>query len=80
MSDEVFEYIKEKETSYKERWVPSAHIKNALELNFDCVPKHNKQYGAKGWLLAILARILEDHGRIEHRKRGNRAFFRSINM
>jgi len=79
MSDEVFEYIKEKEASYKDGWVPSAYIKEVLELNFVCVPKNNKQYGEKGWLLAILARILEDNGRIEHHKIGNRAFFRSIN-
>ncbi len=78
MSDEVLEYIKEIETSYKHRWVPSVDIKKALELNFDCVPKNNKQYGEKGWLLAILARILEDKGCIEHRKIDNRAFFRSI--
>ena len=79
MSDEVLEFIKEKEASYKDRWVPSVHIKKALDLNFVCVPKKNKQYGEKGWLLAILARILEDKGRIEHHKIGNRAFFRSIN-
>ena len=80
MSDEVFEYIKEKEPFYKDRWVPSVHIKEALELNLVCVPRNNKQYGEKGWLLAILARILEDEGRIEHHKIGNRAFFRSISM
>ena len=43
MSDEVFEYIREKKTSYKDGWVPAAHIKTALELNFVCVPKNNKQ-------------------------------------
>lgn len=79
MSDEVFEYIREKKTSYKDGWVPAAHIKTALELNFVCVPKNNKQYGVKGWLFAILARILEDEGRIEHYKDGNRSFFRLIN-
>ena len=79
MSDEVFECIREKETSYKDRWVPSVHLKDALDLNKVCVPKSNKQYGEKGWLFAILARILEDEGRIEHYKIGNRAFYRTIN-
>ena len=80
LAQEVLEYIKEKESSYKDRWVPSIHIKKALDLNFVCVPKNNKQYGEKGWLLAILARILEDKGQIEHNKIGNRAFFRSLSQ
>jgi hypothetical protein len=79
MSGEVFEHIKEYESFHKDGWVPSVHIKEALELNLVCVPKNNKQYGEKGWLHAILARILEDEGRIEHHKVGNRAFFRSLN-
>jgi hypothetical protein len=79
MSDEVFEYVREKKISYKDGWVPSVDIIKALELNFVCVPKKNKQYGEKGWLFAILARILEDEDRIEHRKDGNRSFFRAIN-
>lgn len=40
--------------------VPAAHIKNSLRLNFVAVPKAGKQYGEKGWLFAILARMLED--------------------
>jgi len=79
MSDELFEYIKEQKSLDKDGWVPSVQIKKALELNLVCVPKNNKQYGEKGWLLAILARILEDEGRIEHHKVGNRAFFRLLN-
>ena len=79
VSHEVLEYIKEIETSYSHRWVPSVDVKMALQLNFDCVPKNNKQFGQKGWLLAILARILEDKGLIEYHKIGNRAFLRSIN-
>ena len=77
MADELLAYIKEKETSFKDRWVPSTHIKKELDLNFVCVPKNNKQYGEKGWLLAILARILEDRGLVEHNKIDNRAYFRS---
>jgi hypothetical protein len=29
------------------------------------VPQENKQYGKKGWLFAILARILKDEGVLE---------------
>ena len=78
MSDEVNEYIKEQGPLYQDGWVPSVLIKKALELNFVCVPKDNKQYGEKGWLFAILARILEDKGRIEYRKVAERAFYRSF--
>jgi len=78
IADELFQFIKEEGPSFKDGWVPSIKIKESLELNFLCVPKHNKQYGEKGWFLAILARMLEDEERIEHRKFGNRAFFRII--
>ncbi len=77
MARELLEFIKENESSYHDRWVPSVDIKRALSLNFVCVPKNNTQYGEKGWLLAILARILEDKNLIEHKKSGNRAYFRS---
>ena len=78
MADELLCYIEEQEPYSQDRWVPSVHIKKELSLNLACVPKNNKQYGEKGWLLAILARMLEDQGRIEHQKVGNRAFFRSL--
>jgi hypothetical protein len=78
MADDLLGYIKEQELFYQDRWVPSVYIKKELNLNLVCVPKNNKQYGEKGWLLAILARMLEDQGRIEHHKVGNRAFFRSL--
>lgn len=77
MADELFEYIKDNENAYKDRWVPSIHIKKDLDLNFVCVPRNNKQYGEKGWLFAILSRILEDRELIEHLKIGNRAFSRT---
>jgi hypothetical protein len=41
------------------------------------VPREGEQYGEKGWLFAILARMLEDEGLVEYRKDGNRAFYRS---
>ena len=74
---EVLAHIKDKESQFSERWVPSVEIKSQLELNFVAVPKNNKQYGPKGWLLAIVARILEDKDLVEFKKIGSRSFYRS---
>ena len=75
---ELLEFIKESESSFEERWVPSAYIKDKLELNFISVPVENKQYGEKGWFFAIVARMLEDEKLVEYQKQGNRAFYRSV--
>ena len=75
---ELLEFIKESESSFEERWVPSAHIKDRLELNFISVPIENKQYGEKGWFFAIVARMLEDQNLVEYQKKGSRAFYRSV--
>lgn len=76
-ADEMLAFVRSSESSHQERWVPAVQIKDALELNLVAVPQQGNQYGPKGWLFAILARILEDQGRLEHRKIGSRAFFRS---
>lgn len=78
ISMEVLGFIKEEESQFIDRWVPTAHIKNSLELGFAAVPKANKQYGEKGWLFAIIARILEDQHLIEYKKSGSRAFCRTF--
>lgn len=78
ISMEVLGFIKEEESKFKDRWVPTAHIKNSLELGFVAVPKANKQYGEKGWLFAIIARMLEDQNLIEYKKSGSRAFCRIL--
>jgi hypothetical protein len=77
MAFEVFEFIRETEPSFENRWVPAVDIKNSLDLNFVAVPIENEQYGEKGWLFAILARMLEDQGVVEYQKVGNRAFYRT---
>ena len=74
---ELLQFIRESGPSFKDRWVPAADIKNALELNFVAVPRENQQYGEKGWLFAILARMLEDDALVEYKKEGSRAFYRS---
>ena len=77
LAQEVLSYIKTQEPSYMDRWVPASHVKSSLNLNFVAVPKGNIQYGAKGWLFAILARILEDNDQVEYQKVDSRAYYRS---
>lgn len=77
LANEILHQIKEMEPAFEERWVPAADVKNLLELNFVAVPRANRQYGEKGWLFAILARMLEDQGLVEYRKQGGRAYYRS---
>jgi hypothetical protein len=43
MSDELLEYIKEIETSYKHRWVPSVDIKKTLAARESCT-KHVSRF------------------------------------
>ena len=78
ISGEVLQFIREHETSFNERWVPTAQIKRDLELDFVAVPKANKQYGPKGWFFAIIARMLEDQNLIEYKKSCNKAYCRTI--
>ena len=77
MAFELLEHIRDCESSFESRWVPAAEVKNALELNFVAVPKQGEQYGEKGWLFAILARMLEDQNLVEYHKEGSRAFYRT---
>ena len=77
IANEVQNQIKESEQQYPDRWVPAAEIKNQLELNFLAVPLANKQYGTRGWMFAIIARILEDEGKVAYKKVGSRAFYRT---
>lgn len=77
LASEVYEFIQESEGEYPDRWVPAADIKNTLGLRYSVVPRSRIQYSEKGWLFAILARMLEDDGRLEYKKVGSRAFYRS---
>jgi len=77
MAFELLGYIKEAELDFDDRWVPAADIKRDLELNFIVVPKESDQQDPKGWLFAILARLLEDQGLLEYQKEGCRAFYRT---
>jgi hypothetical protein len=75
---ELLAFIKSRERMHPDRWVPAPEIKQTLDLDFPAVPKAGKQYGKKGWLFAIYARMLEDQNKLAYRKVGGRAFYRSI--
>ena len=77
IANEMLGFIKDNESNYPDKWVPAADIKRILDLNFVAVPKQNTQYGQKGWLFAILARLLEDDNQVEFKKDGARSFYRS---
>ncbi len=73
----VLEYVREHEAIHQDRWVPIVEVKESLALNFVAVPKNSKQYGEKGWLFAILARMLEDQDKLEYKKEGSRSYCRT---
>ncbi len=77
LAQEVLSYLKAQEPYHQDSWVPATHIKNSLQLNYLAVPKDNIQHGAKGWLFAILARLLEDRNQVEYKKFNGRAYYRS---
>jgi hypothetical protein len=72
----ILNFVKEREPFHQDRWVPIVEVKSALDLNFVAVPKDSKQYGEKGWLFAILARMLEDSGELEYKREGARSYCR----
>lgn len=74
---EILQFVKGHESAHNEGWVPIVAVKTTLALNFVAVPKASKQYGEKGWLFAIFARMLEDDGLLEYKKEGSRSFCRS---
>jgi hypothetical protein len=76
--DEILVYVRERAPLHADRWVPIAEVKKGLDLNLVAAPKSSKQYGAKGWLFATLARMLEDDGRLECRREGSRSYCRTI--
>ena len=77
-AQELLSFIKESESAYEDRWVPTAMVKEALALNLVAVPREGRQYGAQGWLFGILARMLEDEGKLKYEKMGARSYCRSV--
>jgi hypothetical protein len=76
-SVELLEFVKERMPFTQDGWVPASEIRQSLALNFVAVPSGGKQYGEKGWLFAILARMLEDKNLLEYKKVGSRAYCRA---
>lgn len=78
MSDQLMSYISEVEPGFQGRWVPATHLKTQLNLKRDSYPVANKIQNRTGWLFAILARMLEEQGKVEFRKEGNRSYYRCL--
>ena len=57
---------------------PATEIKQSLDLNFVPYPKCSGHNDAKGWVFAILARMLEDGDAVEYRMVSKRAFYRTV--
>ncbi|RDH80894.1 MAG: hypothetical protein DIZ78_17695 [endosymbiont of Escarpia spicata] len=77
LADEVLEFIRESESSFSEKWVPSVYIKDQLDLNMSAYPQGNKIDNKTGWLFATIARHLEDRNLLEFHKIGQRSYYRS---
>jgi hypothetical protein len=77
--DEVLTFMHERESLYADRLVPATDVNDGLGINFSAVPKNSQDpSGQKGWLFATFARMLEEQGRLEHHKKGNRSYYRII--
>ena len=76
-SQEVLEFVRERESLHPDGWVPATEVKASLQLNFVPYPKSSEQHGEKGWLFAIFARMLEDQGKLEYKREGSRSYCRS---
>ena len=77
-AQEMLAFVREREPLHTDRWVPATEVKSTLHLNFVPYPKGSEQHGEKGWLFAILARMLEDAGQLEYKRDGSRSFCRSL--
>ncbi len=78
IANEVYEFIKESESNYAERWVPATFIKDELDLKKSSYPQENKIDNKTGWLFATIARHLEDKNKIIFSKNGNRSFYKTV--
>lgn len=77
MAAEVCSFIKESESVFSEGWVPAAYIKEQLDLKKFSYPQSNEIDNKTGWLFAIIARYLEDQGKVTFKKVGSRSFYKS---
>lgn len=76
IADVVAQFILSAQSGFSEGWVPAAYIKEQLELKKSSYPQGNKIDNETGWLFATIARDLQDRGKVEFRKIGNRSYYR----
>lgn len=75
----MLDFIKQQGKSHRNGWVPATFIKRELDLLVLCYPKNNeKQHGRQGWLFSILARMLEEQGKLRHRSDGKYAYYQAV--
>lgn len=76
MNDVVVSFMELHSTSFQDGWIPITFIKDNLDLNKDSYPQGSKTQGKRGWFFAVLARSLEDQGRVEYKNDGKNSFCR----
>lgn len=74
MADEVEMFIRRADD-----WVSRTLIVNSLGLRREVDPLGQKNHGQKGFLCQVIMRLLEDQGRVEYKKEGDRTYYRAIN-
>jgi len=77
LADEIYLFIEESESGFPEGWVPAAYIKDQLDLKKSSYPRSNKIDNKTGWFFAIIARRLEDQGRVVFKKEKSRSYYKS---
>lgn len=76
MADELAAFIDESQSGFSDDWVPAAYIKDQLQLKKSAYPQGNKIDNETGWLFSTLARHLQDKGKVDYKKIGNRSFYK----
>lgn len=69
LAQQTYEGIDALEQLYgdEDGWINARDIRSTLRLDYESYPMSNDK-SQKGWLLLIVCRMLEDEGRLEHRK------------
>lgn len=69
--------LQERELARPDRWVPAGELASYANLDLPAQPKPVPGSGQKVSLTSVLARYLEDHGRLEARHEDGKTWYRS---
>ena len=77
---EVLAYVREREPLYPDGLVPATDVNEGSRYSTLALFQETLKIlpGQKGWLFATFARMLEDDGSLEHRKKGTRSYYRVV--